>query len=297
MHDAIAAGPGQDLVFDLVLRPHAGAQDVLPGSLLLLQFLDRLLADHAPIGHDADLGDCEPAAEPIDYRDERRDIGRVARPQLTADRSPLTVEHGSDDHLLEIRPVILAVASLTDRLSPLPLEVDRGRIEEDQLELSEQVTPSGEKCLLDQVLVAAGSERRLVGLFLAWQFVAQPTHRPVEVMKLKNFASLDLVSLFPLVGCAIAAGVEEPVQDGEEDGPLHGKLEAAALENLLNHMLAAGQLPEPLEDQGRADVPDRDGRKPTLGMLGEQQDRAGQAGTRDEQGVELAALLELIEPS
>ena len=87
------------------------------------------------------------------------------------------------------------------------------------------------------------------------------------------------------------------MQDGEEDGPLKGKLEAAALENLLNHMLAAGQLPEPLEDQGRADVPDRDGRKPTLGMLGEQQDRAGQAGTRDEQGVELAALLELIEPS
>ena len=169
MHDPIATSPGQDLVLDLVLRSHPGAQDVLPASLLLLQFLDRLLADHAPVGHDADLGDAEPAAEPIHDRDERRDIGRVARPQLTADRSPLTVEHGPDDHLLEVRPVVLAVATLTDRLSPLSLEVDGGRVEEDQLELSEQVTPSGEECLLDEVLVAAGSERRLVGLLLAWQ--------------------------------------------------------------------------------------------------------------------------------
>ena len=131
MHDPIATSPGQDLVLDLVLRSHPSAQDVLPASLLLLQLLDRLLADHAPIGHDADLGDPEPAAEPIDYRDERRDIGRVARPQLTTDRSPLTVEHGPNDHLLEIRPMVLAVATLTDRLSPFSLEVDGGRIEED----------------------------------------------------------------------------------------------------------------------------------------------------------------------
>ena len=89
-------------------------------------------------------------------------------------------------------------------------------------------------------------------------------------MELKIFTSFDQVTLLPLVGCAIAAGVEEPVLDGEEDSPLKGKLEAAALEKLLNHMLAAGQLPESLEDQSWADVPDRDGREPTLGMLGEQ---------------------------
>ncbi len=59
-------------------------------------------------------------------------------------------------------------------------------------------------------------------------------------------------------------------------------------------MLAAGQLPEPLEDQGRADVPDRDGRELALAMLGEHENRAGQAA---QQGVELAALLELVELS
>ena len=86
------------------------------------------------------------------------------------------------------------------------------------------------------------------------------------------------------------------MQDGEEDGPLDGELEAATLQQLLDHMLAAGQLPEPLEDQGRADAPGlEDGRELALGMLGEHEDRAGQAGSGDEQGVELAALLELIE--
>ncbi len=118
-------------------RPHAGAQDELPASLVLLQCLDRLLADHAPVRHDADLGNAEPAAEPIDHRDERRDVGRVAGPPFTAAWSPLCVEHGPDDHLLEVRPVVLAVSTRTDRLSPLSLDVDGGRIEEDQLELSE----------------------------------------------------------------------------------------------------------------------------------------------------------------
>ena len=85
------------------------------------------------------------AAEPIHHRDQRRDIGRVAGPQLAADRPPLTVEHRSDDHLLEVGSMVLAVATLTDCLSPLSLEVNGGRVEEDQLELSEQVGAAGRR--------------------------------------------------------------------------------------------------------------------------------------------------------
>jgi hypothetical protein len=96
-------------------------------------------------------------------------------------------------------------------------------------------------------------------------------------MKLKIFASLDLVVLFPLIGSAIAAWGEESVQDGQEDGSLDGEFEAASLQELLDDVLATGLLPESLEDQGRADVPDRDGRESTLGMLGEEENRAGQA--------------------
>ncbi len=85
------------------------------------------------------------------------------------------------------------------------------------------------------------------------------------------------------------------MQNGQEDGPLDGELEASSHKQLLDHMLTAGQLPEPLEDQGRADVPDRDGRELALGMLREHEDRAGQTRPGDEQRVELAVLLELIE--
>jgi len=71
-------------------------------------------------------------------------------------------------------------------------------------------------------------------------------------------ASVDLVVLPPLLGGAVAAGVEEAMEDGEEDGPLDGELEPPALQELADDVPAAGGLPEPLEDQGRADVADRD---------------------------------------
>src|SRR5512138_2989352 len=109
MYDAVTASPGQDVVLDLVLRPHPCPQDVLPAALVLLQILDRLLADHASVGHDAHLRDAEPGAEPVDDRDQRRDVGCVAGPELAADRPPLAVEHRPDDHLPEVWPVVLAV--------------------------------------------------------------------------------------------------------------------------------------------------------------------------------------------
>src|SRR5262249_54743723 len=110
-------------------------------------------------------------------------------------------------------------------------------------------------------------------------------------------AALDLVVGPPLLGGAVAAGVEEPVQDGEKDSPLDGELEVSSLEELLEDVPAAGGLPEPLEDQGRADVPDREGGQSAFGVLGDQQDGVGQAGTGGQQGIELATGLELIEPA
>ena len=92
----------------------------------------------------------------------------------------------------------------------MSLEVDGGRIEEDHLELSEKVTPSREECLLDEVLVAPGSKRRLVGRLGARQFVAEPALRPVEVIELielKILESVDQVAPLSLIGGAIAAAV------------------------------------------------------------------------------------------
>src|SRR5262249_59817071 len=59
--DPVTTGPGQHLVLHLVLRPYPGAQDVRPAPLVLLQGFDRLPADHAPVGHDANPADAESA--------------------------------------------------------------------------------------------------------------------------------------------------------------------------------------------------------------------------------------------
>src|SRR5271166_3792401 len=97
MHDPIPTGPGEHLVPDLALGPHPGPQDVLPPPAVLLQRLDRLLADHAPIGHDADPADPEAGSEAIGHGDQCRHVGRVAGPELAADRPALSVQHGPYD--------------------------------------------------------------------------------------------------------------------------------------------------------------------------------------------------------
>jgi len=107
----------------------------------------------------------------------------------------------------------------------------------------------------------------------------------------------DLVVGPPLVGGPVAAGGEEAVQDGEEDRPLDVELEAAAVEQSLDDLPATGLLPEPLEDEGRPDASGGDGGELPPGVGGEEQDGVGQAGARGEQGIELAGLLELVEPS
>jgi hypothetical protein len=87
------------------------------------------------------------------------------------------------------------------------------------------------------------------------------------------------------------------MQDGEEDGPLDSELEAASVEELLDDVLTPGLLPEPLEDQGGSDAAGGDGGELPLGVSREQEDGLGQARARDQQGIELAGLLEEIEPS
>jgi hypothetical protein len=87
------------------------------------------------------------------------------------------------------------------------------------------------------------------------------------------------------------------MEDGKKDGPLDIELEAASVEELLDDSLAPRLLPEPLEDQGGSDASRGDGRELPLGVSGEQEDGLGQACPRDQQGVELSSLLELVESS
>jgi hypothetical protein len=163
------------------------------------------------------------------------------------------------------------------------------------LEAAEEVTPVTEHPFLDPVLDAPECERRFVLLLVPGQFLAKPGHGAVEVMELEAVAGPDLVVGPPLVGGPVTAGGEEAMEDGEEDRPLDIELEAASLQELLDNVAAAGLVPEPLEDQGGSDASGGDGGELPLGMSREEENGLGEAGARDQEGVELTGLLELVE--
>jgi hypothetical protein len=115
------------------------------------------------------------------------------------------------------------------------------------------------------------------------------------VVELEAVTAPDLIVGPPLVGGPVTAGGEEAMEDGEEDRPLDVELEAASVEELLDDVAAAGLLPEPLEDQNGSDASGGDGGEMAFGVGREEEDGLGESCARDQQGVELSGLLELVE--
>src|SRR3954453_23689561 len=126
--------------------------------LSTLQARDGGFRDHAAVGDDADTADAEAMPQAVDHRQQHADIGGVAGPHLRADRSPLGVHHQTEDHLHQIRAVVLGIAALAERLPALAGEAERRGVHEDDGELAEQVTPAFEQRLLDPVLDATRDE-------------------------------------------------------------------------------------------------------------------------------------------
>ena len=112
------------------------------------EFRDRLGADHAAIGDDADATDGEALAQPIDHRNEAAGIGGVAGPHLGADRPAIAVEQHGEDHLPQVRPMILGKAVTAERLAARALEIQAGRVHEHEIELAEQIAPLREQASL-----------------------------------------------------------------------------------------------------------------------------------------------------
>ena len=67
------------------------------------------------------------------------------------------------NHLLQVRPVILAVVMLTQRLPASALEVQAGGIHEHQVKPREQVAAMREQPLFHHVLAAAWRKRGAAG--------------------------------------------------------------------------------------------------------------------------------------
>jgi hypothetical protein len=148
----IPPSAGKHLFPDLLVFAHPGAKDI-GDRVLPLQVFEVLGADHAAVGDDAKLLDIEAMPHVLAYRHERFDIGGIAGPHLATDRPALIVNEHSHDHLLEVRPVILAEAPFAEALSAFSLKVDRRIVDENQLKAAEQIAPGLEHVLFDEVLV------------------------------------------------------------------------------------------------------------------------------------------------
>ena len=190
--------------------------------------------------------------------------------------------------------MILGVAVLAEALAACALEIERGGVEKDQVQLTEQVVAQREQPLLDAVL---GGARGKAAPALVSQFVAQPAHGAVELMQLEITDAIDDQPMAPLLGGAVGAGVEQPVQHGEKDGAFEIELEFPLAGQFANHAPATGLLPQPFEGEGRAELAGHHfgGLAPLVG--GQHYGTMGKARARAQQPVEGAVLRQLIDPA
>src|SRR4051794_24746868 len=199
----------------LSLRSRAPSTYSRPSRAVLstLQAADGGFRDHAAVGDDADAADAEASSQAVDHRQQHADIGGVAGPHLRADRSPLGVHHQAEDHLHQIRAVVLGIAALAERLPALAGEGEGRGVHEDDGELAEQVTSAFEQRLLDLVLDAARGKGGgvLLPTVLGVEFLAEPGHGAVEVVKVEVVSAGDVVVGHPLLAGTIGAGDHQAV--------------------------------------------------------------------------------------
>ncbi len=206
--------------------------------------------DHAAISHHADATDAEAASQALDHRQQGGHVRGVAGPEEGGDRPVLLVQHDAQHDLVELRAVVLGRAALTQRGATAALEIQRAGVEEGNRDRAEQRTAMRMQRLLDRV--GAASRREVVGL--ACDVLTEPGHRLVGVIKRQAVRARKLDGLAPGPGVAVGAGDHQPMQHGEIDGALGVEAELAATQMPLQHLAAAGLLPEPAEHQVGADA-------------------------------------------
>ena len=110
----------------------------------------------------------------------------VARPHLGAHWPSVAVDQDREDHLAEVRAMVLAVAVAADGLAAHALEVETGGVHEHQVEPAEQIAPMGEQALLDQSPWCSAVRTACAPSCCSRrQFLAEPGHRPIEMMQLR----------------------------------------------------------------------------------------------------------------
>lgn len=92
----------------------------------------------------------------LDDGQEGLHVGRVPRPQFTAQRPAMDIQHQAHDHLGQVRAVVFALAVLAQFLTARAFEINRGGIEKDQINRAEEVPAPLEQFLFHPIFGAAG---------------------------------------------------------------------------------------------------------------------------------------------
>src|SRR5271165_2837490 len=277
------------------IRALANAKDVEKPARL--QFGDRLGADHAAIGDNANPANGKALAQPVDHRDQTAGIRGVPGPHLGADRPAVAIEQHRQNHLVEIGPMVLGEAATPQRLATRALEVEAGGVHEHEIERAEQIAPPREQGLFEDVFQAARREGRGAVLLILAQFLAKPSHRAIKVMQIELLDALDPVVLPPSVRRAIGAARKQAMQNGEEHRALQREIMMARAGQVLDDFAATRLLPQSFERQRRSD-PSRRTRCRRAGGEGVHDNGfGGEARARAKQALQLPALAQIFDAS
>ena len=180
---------------------------------------------------------------------------RSAIPAGQEARAPVAVEENGQDHLVQVRPVILGEAAPPQRLTACAFEIEARRVHEHDVERGEQIAPAGEQFLLHNVLHAAPRERRGGVLLVFGKLLAEPSDGAIKMMQFEPLDPFDTIILTPAVGGAVRAATEQAVQHGQERRALRREIMLARVRQAFDHAPAARLLPHPLEGERRTDAP------------------------------------------
>jgi hypothetical protein len=233
---------------------------------------ERRLTEHAAVGDHDRAPDPEALPEAGDGQAERVDISGVAGQDVERHRPALTVHRHAQHQLRQVRSTIAAVAVPDQCALTLAIEIDRGGVDEHQVERGrEQVPVLEEELLLERV-----PDRR------------QPWQRAVEVLQGQVVEALRLDRRCPGGTLQIRARGAQPLQGEREGHPLGVEAEPAAFGMAVEDLGQTLLLPQPAKDQRRTPAPGPAGDQPlVLGRVDDLEPGA-EAGQRLDQLVELA---------
>jgi len=237
------------------------------------------------IGGEAAVDDPDAAAEPpaaqvvLDLGDHRLVVG-VARPHPHPDRDPLARDGEPDHDLRQIRAVVLRVAAQPQRRHPrivsglvgLGLEVRRGRVKEEQIDLEIQEIGAAEEDRLLQLRLRVGLD--------------QQVERPVGLVVVHPVETGDRDVLGgPLGRRQLRAWCKRAIRDEREQHPLDIGRKPSPVKQPSERLRDPKPPPQRIQQPGAAKRPRADHLEP-LGRLdpaavfragvGVAADRAGQ---------------------